>query len=189
MERTAQMNSPICPPRPLSAALVVAFAAPLLLFGCKDRPADGDDTGPRPEWTLLGEALPGALLSVTGRARDDVPLSSVVSFDTATETFRDEPSLSEARYWLCAAATSDGAIVAVGGASPRGFSSAIDVLQNGEARKAPSLPEPRGWLGCARGDDGRIYIAGGAVQGTGSPTPKADVMAFDPKTSRISTSP
>lgn len=144
---------------------------------------------PSPRLAFATVAVGSRVYLVGGRDRDDVPLSSVVSFDTATETFRDEPSLSEARYWLCAAATSDGAIVAIGGVSARGFSTTIDVLQDVEVRKVGALPEPRGWHGCARGDDGRIYIAGGAVQRTGSPTPTADMMAFDPKTSRISTSP
>lgn len=148
---------------------------------------------PSPRLAFATVAVGSRVYLVGGRDRDDVPLATIVSFDTATETFRDEMSLSEARYWLCAAATADGAIVAIGGVSARGFSTTIDVLQNGEVRKVGALPEPRAWLGCARGDDGRIYVAGGvaggAAQRNGTPSPKADVMAFDPKTSRISTSP
>lgn len=57
--------------RLVSALLALAAVTPWSL-GCKDRPKDADDSGERPEWSIVGEGLPGALLSLTGRARDDV---------------------------------------------------------------------------------------------------------------------
>ena len=72
MERAPRMNASLCPSLPTFWALAALLTASISAVGCKDRSSDSDDTAPKPEWTILGEALPGALLSVTGRARDDV---------------------------------------------------------------------------------------------------------------------
>ncbi|MBK7759031.1 MAG: hypothetical protein IPI35_22080 [Deltaproteobacteria bacterium] len=72
MERAPRMNASLCPSLPTFWALAALLTASISAAGCKDRSSDSDDTAPKPEWTILGEALPGALLSVTGRARDDV---------------------------------------------------------------------------------------------------------------------
>jgi hypothetical protein len=120
MERTARMNAAIRPSRALSAALVGLLAAPLLALGCKDRGVVGDDTGPRPEWVILGEALPGALLGVTGRGRDDVwtvggddgegPLVLHLHGETWTRVLPESPGdlwwvwLGETKVWTVGAA-------------------------------------------------------------------------------------
>lgn len=123
---------------------------------------------------------------VGGRDATDVPVAAVESYDTVTKTFRTEPSLVEARYWLCAAALADGTIVTIGGTTSSGFSDTIEVLRDGAFRKAATLPDPRGWHACARGGDGRVYVAGGAIRrGGGSPTPRSDVLAFDPRTNAV----
>jgi hypothetical protein len=66
------MTASLCPTARTFSALVALCLTPLGAAGCKDRAADAADSGAQPEWTILGEALPGALLSLTGRARDDV---------------------------------------------------------------------------------------------------------------------
>ncbi|MEY3210417.1 MAG: hypothetical protein RIT28_898, partial [Pseudomonadota bacterium] len=72
MERAPKMVDSLSPSTLTFWALPALLMASIAAAGCKDRGADADDSGPKPAWTLLGESLPGALLSVTGRARDDV---------------------------------------------------------------------------------------------------------------------
>lgn len=108
----------LSPPSP--SALAALLAALLGATGCKDRGPDAADSGQRPSWSVVGESLPGALLSVTGRAKDDVwtvggddgegPLALHLQGDTWTRVVLESPGdlwwvwLGETTVWTVGAA-------------------------------------------------------------------------------------
>ena len=99
----------------------------------------------------------------TGPGGAWVPQAATYSLAVGESAWRSEPPLNEARGGLALAAVA-GTLVAIGGTTPTGIATSVELLVPGERswKAGPSLSEPRDHLAAAS-SAGRVYAIAGRV--------------------------
>jgi N-acetylneuraminic acid mutarotase len=124
--------------------------------------------GPSPREHLAAAAAGGRIYVLGGRSAGyDTNTALVESWAPGERRWRRERPLPEARGGTAAATAPGGAVVSVGGESPRGTHGAVFARdpRSGRWRRLPDLPTPRHGLGAVALGGAVHVLAGGPAPG------------------------